>query len=78
MAEEGNDLLSGLIIIQPLLEDTQFMEPVRAIITRFPTPFNKLFGAFKQLASNCAQDTIQAGPDVGRSLEEAIGAYTSN
>ena len=78
MAGAGDDLLSSLIGIRSLLEGTQFMEPVGVMITRFAAPFEALFGAFMQSASNCAEDTIRAAPDVGSRLKEAIGAYTGN
>lgn len=78
MAGEGYDLLSELIKIRSLLEGTQFMEPVGVMMARWPAPFEVLFAAFMQHASNCAQDTVQSSPDVASRLGEAIGAYTSN
>ena len=76
MAEAGDDLLSGLMQIRPMLLGTQFMEPVGLMITRFAAPFEALFGAFMQLTPKCAEDTIRAAPDVGTRLGEAIGVYT--
>lgn len=78
MAEAGDDLLVRLMMVRSLLEGTQFMGPVGVMVTRWGVPFQALFGAFMQLAPNCAEDTVRVAPDVGTRLGEAIEMYAGN
>lgn len=58
------------------LQGTQALAPLRPVLAGFPQPWEDIKAGFLEAAPNCAQETIENGPDVSGLLDQAIEQLT--
>lgn len=58
------------------LQGAEALAALQPVLARFPEPLEAIKDGFRQAAPNCAQETIDNGPDVSGLVKQVIDQLT--